>query len=93
MELLAQPLPHYLRSVRPFSLPMAVMRKLAMQLTVALSFLSVNGVIHADIRPENVLVCLSRSSGGESEGLRVRLADFGNGMFEGQVHQTLNPRP
>lgn len=83
MELLSQPLPHFLRSVRPFSLPMSVMQKLSMQLTVALTFLSAKGVIHADIRPENVLVCLNRSP--DSDGLKVKLADFGNGMLDGHA--------
>jgi serine/threonine protein kinase len=83
MELLAQPLPHFLRSVRPFSLPMCVMQKLSVQLVIALAFLQANGVIHADIRPENVLVCLDRAA--DSGGLKVKLADFGNGMLEGQA--------
>ena len=54
MELLPGSLPDLLRQIRPFSLPMTCMRKLAFQLLVSLSFLSSQGVIHADIRPENV---------------------------------------
>jgi serine/threonine protein kinase len=54
MELLPGSLPDLLRQIRPFTLPMSCMRKLAIQLLTSLSFLSSQGVIHADIRPENV---------------------------------------
>jgi serine/threonine protein kinase len=54
MELLPGALPDLLRQIRPYSLPMSSMRKLALQLLTSLSFLSSQGVIHADIRPENV---------------------------------------
>lgn len=54
MELLPGSLPDLMRQIRPFSLPMACMRKLSMQLLISLSFLSSQGIIHADIRPENV---------------------------------------
>ena len=64
LELLPGALPDLLRQIRPYSLPMSSMRKLALQLLTSLSFLSSQGVIHADIRPENVgqlvLLCLAR---------------------------------
>jgi hypothetical protein len=62
MELLPGSLPDLVRQIRPFSLSMTSMRKLAMQLLVSLSFLSSQGIIHADIRAENVSRCFASPS-------------------------------
>ena len=93
MELLPGSLPDLVRQIRPFSLPMSSMRKLTMQLLVSLNFLSSQGIIHADIRPENVLL---RDSAGASRGsarapsLKVKLSDLGNSfsVSESAVYHT-----
>jgi serine/threonine protein kinase len=81
MELLPGSLPDLTRQIRPFSLPTSCMRKLAMQLLVSLSFLSSQGVIHADIRPENVLLrdfSAGKRGHGRAPSLKVKLSDLGN---------------
>jgi hypothetical protein len=89
MELMPGALPDVLRHVRPYSMPMPCMRKLALQLLLSLSFLSSHGVVHADIRPENVLLRAhadlsggkqrtSCSGGRLGRALKVKLADLGN---------------
>ena len=79
MELLPGALPDVLRQIRPYSLPMSSMRKLALQLLTSLSFLSSQGVIHADIRPENVgpLPCSSLASAAYA--LFILLCGIGRG--------------
>ena len=50
------------------ALPDAVVRSVAAQLTSALAYLHARGVVHRDLKPQNVLV----AAGG-----RVKLCDFG----------------
>jgi serine/threonine protein kinase len=56
MELLPTSLKDMTDCLRTYSIPVSQLRKLAWQLCIALAFLSSKGVIHADIRPDNVLV-------------------------------------
>jgi serine/threonine protein kinase len=87
MELLPTSLKDITKCLRAISIPVPQLRKLAWQLCIALAFLSSRDVIHADIRPENVLVQLSSTDGStireEAEKFRwkIKLADFGNSFF------------
>jgi serine/threonine protein kinase len=87
MELLPMSLKDITDCLRTYSIPVPQLRKLAWQLCIALAFLSSKGVIHADIRPDNVLVQLNSKDGStireEAEKFRwkIKLADFGNSFF------------
>jgi serine/threonine protein kinase len=87
MELLPISLKDLTDCSRTYSIPVPQLRKLAWQLCIALAFLSSKGVIHADIRPDNVLVQLKSRDGStireEAEKFRwkIKLADFGNSFF------------
>jgi len=51
-------------------------RKVAMQIMQALLLLHEAGVVHSDLKPENVLLC------GTGSGVRLRVVDFGIAQFE-----------
>jgi len=54
------------------------MRKVAFQLFTAMAYLDRMEMIHADLKPENVL--LARSDDGTSMRARIKVIDFGNAM-------------
>jgi serine/threonine protein kinase len=87
MELLPTSLKDITDGLRKFLIPVQQLRKLAWQLCIALAFLSSKGVIHADVRPENVLVQMRSKDGStmreEADRCRwkIKLADFGNSFF------------
>jgi dual specificity tyrosine-phosphorylation-regulated kinase 1 len=58
--------------------PLSSVRQMSTQLLAALSFLSDAGVIHGDIKPENVCLC----GEGSGELLRLKLIDFGSSVHE-----------
>jgi len=52
------------------------LKRMARQICEALAFVHSHGIVHADIKPENIV--LRRGSGG---GVRVKLIDFGCACF------------
>jgi len=70
---------------------LATVRAIAVQLFAAMSFLhGVGGYIHADLKPENVLISLDDSIGGRlwSNGLpRIKVVDLGNAL---SYHRSIN---
>ncbi|TMW67676.1 hypothetical protein Poli38472_011296 [Pythium oligandrum] len=65
-------------------LPLHRIRQMAVELCAALAFLHDQGVIHADLKPENVLN--ASSDGASSAGLKsVKLVDFGNCIEQQQI--------
>lgn len=83
-ELLEQNLYEYLKSnkFRPLSLP--EIRPIAQQVLTALSKLKSLGLIHADLKPENIM--LVNSSGG-SMRYRVKVIDFGSACHSSKAVQ------
>jgi dual specificity tyrosine-phosphorylation-regulated kinase 2/3/4 len=66
--------------------PVAVVRRYAEELLEALSAVHGAGVVHCDVKPENVL-CVDGSKGD------VKLIDFGSGCFDGnQRYQYIQSR-
>ena len=59
---------------------LAAVRKVAMQLMQALLLLREAGVVHGDLKPENVLLC-----GDAGGGVRVRVVDFGSALLESEA--------
>ena len=55
------------------------LRKVAVQLIQALLLLREVGVVHGDLKPENVLLC-----GGSGGGVRLRVVDFGSALLESE---------
>lgn len=70
-ELLDQTLLDYLWS-RPDGLPMEELRSIIWQMAGALSHLKTAGIVHADIRPGNIMVVDTRQ-----QPARIKLIDFG----------------
>ena len=60
---------------RGIGLNIAAVSKYAAQMLISLYHLRNCGVLHADIKPDNILVSASRTM--------VKLADFGSAMFSG----------
>eukprot|EP00960_Hanusia_phi_P037737 753088-Hanusia_phi.AAC.14 len=73
-----------IEQIGPFALSMECLQKLSFQLLTSLSFLASNGIVHADIRPENVLLRESpwkKATGRDASkpiSIKVKLADMGN---------------
>ena len=76
-ELLDGNLYELLSSSETLSLSDSTIRVFAMQLLNALQLLKSEGVIHCDIKPENILMQKWGKSG-------LKLADFGTSCFDGQ---------
>ena len=60
---------------RGIGLNIAAVSKYAAQMLLSLYHLRNCGVLHADVKPDNILVSASRTM--------VKLADFGSAMFSG----------
>ncbi|XP_030602485.1 ribosomal protein S6 kinase alpha-6-like [Archocentrus centrarchus] len=71
-ELLDQSLLHYLKDRRNEGLPISELRPILYQLTNALSHLSSMGIVHTDLKPDNVMVVDRHQS-----PIKVKLIDFG----------------
>ncbi|KAM7383703.1 hypothetical protein PAMA_011184 [Pampus argenteus] len=79
-ELLDQSLTHYMcdREYKP--LPLKEIRPVLHQLTTALSHLHSIGIVHADLKPDNIMVADRRQ-----RPLKVKLIDFGLAEFVSEV--------
>lgn len=62
-------------------LSLRLIRRFAQQITTGLAFLHIQGVCHADMKPENVLLRHPNRSG-------VDIIDLGSSLFEGQIVYT-----
>jgi serine/threonine protein kinase len=78
MELFPASLKDLMHCVRPSSIPASKIRKLSYQICTALYFLRTKGVIHADIRPENILITSLQNM---KVKWKIKLADFGNSFL------------
>lgn len=74
-ELLDQTLLDYLWA-RPEGLPMVQLRSIIWQMAGALTHLKAAGIVHADLRPGNVMVVDARE-----EAARIKLIDFGTAFY------------
>lgn len=71
-ELLDISLWDYMRETPNQGLPMAEIRPITYQTATALSHLKSIGIVHADVKPENIMIVDRRQ-----EPLKVKLSDFG----------------
>uniref|UniRef100_A0A3Q3FFA1 Protein kinase domain-containing protein n=1 Tax=Labrus bergylta TaxID=56723 RepID=A0A3Q3FFA1_9LABR len=71
-ELLDLSLYHYMEGTPEKTLPITEVKDVLYQLSIALSHLSSIGIVHADLKPDNVMV-VDR----HQKPLRVKLIDFG----------------
>lgn len=53
----------------------ALVRRFAIQLLVALHHMREHQIVHCDLKPENILLCQPNKSG-------IKVIDFGSGTFE-----------
>lgn len=74
-ELLSRSLYEVIRGNEYKGLPLATIRRYAVQILESLKFLKQHKIIHCDLKPENVLL-------RESNGLEVRVIDVGSSCFE-----------
>jgi dual specificity tyrosine-phosphorylation-regulated kinase 2/3/4 len=58
-----------------YGFPLDLIRRFALQLLNAIYFMHKNGIIHADLKPENVLLKETHKSG-------IKVIDFGSSCFE-----------
>ena len=77
-ELLSHSLYDVLRATSFRGVSLALVRKFSFQILHALRYLESHGVVHLDLKPENVLLCSTDRS-------RVKLVDFGSSRW---VHET-----
>jgi serine/threonine protein kinase len=56
LELLGPALLSYMKTLPKGRVPVEQLRKIALQLVIALGYVSNAGIIHGDIKPENVLI-------------------------------------
>ena len=61
-----------------FTLPSGFPQSCLHQMLLALDFLALQGIVHRDVKPENILF----SHSAEGPGLHFRLTDFGVGKLE-----------
>lgn len=73
----------YVIATQPTHQPHLVMsaRAIAQQILRGLQDIHASGVIHADIKPENIVATRKLRASGE-ESLKVKLIDFGSGCFK-----------
>lgn len=64
------------------SLPIEVVRYFTAQLVGVLQYLHFNGVVHRDLKPQNILI---------SSDFRLKLIDFGDSLVEGANEQMEKP--
>ncbi len=79
LELLGPALLSYMKTLPRGRVPVCQLRKIALQLVLALGYVSNAGMIHGDIKPENVLLSSSASS-ASSRSVKCKLIDYGNAM-------------
>lgn len=71
-ELLDISLWDYMKETRNHGLPLSEIRPITYQMAIALSHLKSIGIVHADVKPENIMIVDRRQ-----EPLKVKLSDFG----------------
>lgn len=69
---------------KTMALPVAEVRPILLQLTTALYHLKTVGVVHADLKPDNIL-CVDCNQ----QPIRVKLADFGLAQFSDNINSAL----
>lgn len=72
----------YLKSMNFQGMGLGQVRKVALQLLKALKHLKTLGIVHCDIKPENVLL-KGDPRGNDDSGMEVVLCDFGSASFVG----------
>jgi len=96
MELLGVSLTHFqkMRKRKGMFISLRTVRFIALQLFNAMSFLhGVGRYIHADLKPENVVLSLEHSVGGDDRVLNnehpnIKIVDFGNTIGIGRTVRT-----
>uniref|UniRef100_A0A674N7E4 Protein kinase domain-containing protein n=1 Tax=Takifugu rubripes TaxID=31033 RepID=A0A674N7E4_TAKRU len=68
-------------------LALSEVRAIAHQLATALHHLKTNGIIHGDIKPNNIMVVKR-----QEEPLKVKLGDFSTAQFCGNINSNISPR-
>lgn len=63
-------------------LPLSLVRRLMSQLLDAMALLGDAGIIHSDVKPENILL-VSQSAGAD-----IKLIDFGSACYDGSASYT-----
>lgn len=80
-EMLSMNLYDLLKNNRFQGLSLELIRRFAIQLLNAISFLRENRIIHCDLKPENILLKQPNKSG-------LKIVDFGSSCFDDQVMYT-----
>lgn len=79
-ELLSHSLYDVLRATSFAGVSLCLVRKFSRQMLSALSYLKSHGVVHLDLKPENVLLCATDRSA-------VKLVDFGSSCWQHESEQ------
>ena len=79
MEILGQNLYEYVRANFFRPLPIRHVRIIARQLAKALAFIHSQGIVHCDLKPENIVLL-------KGSNTKIRLVDFGSACRVGQKH-------
>ena len=80
-ELLSINLYQFLKHSEFKGVSLALVRRFAIQLLVALSHMKENSVVHCDLKPENILLCKQNKSG-------IKVVDLGSGTLEKDQYYT-----